>query len=83
MPTACITDMDVMPDCAPEILSLKGVKGAVWPDKSDRRWRAMKDFGATAPDLEKASRSTATSEQKVTGNACAHTLQITGRLSTT
>lgn len=53
VPTACITDMDVMPDCAPEILGLKGVKGAVWPDKADRRWRAKKDFGATAPDVEK------------------------------
>lgn len=52
VPTACITDMDVMPDCAPDILSLKGVKGAVWPDKADRRWRAMKDFGATPSDLE-------------------------------
>lgn len=53
VPTACITDMDVMPDCAPDILSLKGVNGAVWPDKADRRWRAMKDFGATPPDLER------------------------------
>ncbi|EMB9880704.1 AAA family ATPase [Pseudomonas aeruginosa] len=53
VPTACITDMDVMPDCAPEILSLKGVKGAVWPDKADRRWRAVKDFGATSPDIER------------------------------
>lgn len=53
VPTACITDMDVMPDCAPEILGLKGVKGAVWPDKADRRWRAMKDFGTTLPELEK------------------------------
>ncbi|NTX88649.1 MULTISPECIES: ATP-dependent endonuclease [unclassified Pseudomonas] len=53
VPTACITDMDVMPDCAPEILSLKGVKGAVWPDKADRRWRAVKDFGATSSDIER------------------------------
>ncbi|MDY1461550.1 AAA family ATPase [Pseudomonas aeruginosa] len=53
VPTACITDMDVMPDCAPEILSLKGVRGAVWPDKADRRWRAMKDFGTTPLELEK------------------------------
>lgn len=52
VPTACITDMDVMPDCAPEILGLKGVKGAVWPGKADRRWRATKDFGTTPSDLE-------------------------------
>jgi len=53
VPTACITDMDVMPDCAPDILSLKGVKGGVWPDKADRRWRAIKDFGTTTADIEK------------------------------
>ncbi len=54
VPTACITDMDVMPDCAPEILGLKGVKSSVWPDKADRRWRAMKDFGSTPSDRENA-----------------------------
>ncbi|MNJ48750.1 hypothetical protein D3C77_439530 [compost metagenome] len=53
VPTACITDMDVMPDCAPEILGLKGVKGAIWPDKGKRRWRTLKDFGTTAPELDK------------------------------
>ncbi|EFW84427.1 ATP-dependent nuclease [Pseudomonas savastanoi] len=53
VPTACITDMDVMPDCAPEIRGLKGVKGAVWPDIAKRRWRAEKDFGTTPEDIEK------------------------------
>jgi putative ATP-dependent endonuclease of OLD family len=52
VPTACITDMDVMPDCAPQILGLKGVSGSTWPDKANRRWRAMKDFGSTATELE-------------------------------
>lgn len=52
VPTACITDMDVMPDCAPEILGLKNVKGSVWPDKADRRWRAVKDFGTTPSEIE-------------------------------
>jgi len=53
VPTACITDMDVMPDCAPEIRGLKGVKGTKWPDIAKRRWRAMKDFGSTPADVEK------------------------------
>lgn len=52
VPTACVTDMDVMPDCAPEIRGLKGVKGTVWPDIAKRRWRAMKDFGATPAAVE-------------------------------
>lgn len=51
VPTACITDMDVMPDCAPEIRRLKDVKGAVWPDIAKRRWRAMKDFGSTSEEI--------------------------------
>jgi putative ATP-dependent endonuclease of OLD family len=53
VPTACITDMDVMPDCAPEIRGLKGVKGSEWPDIGKRRWRAMKDFGSTPAAVEK------------------------------
>lgn len=53
VPTACITDMDVMPDCAPEIRGLKGVKGTVWPDIAKRRWRAEKDFGSTPEDIAK------------------------------
>lgn len=53
VPTACITDMDVMPDCAPEIRRLKDVKGTVWPDIAKRRWRAMKDFGSTSEEIEK------------------------------
>lgn len=53
VPTACVTDMDVMPDCAPEIRGLKGVKGMDWPDIAKRRWRAIKDFGSTPEDIEK------------------------------
>jgi len=37
IPVACLTDMDVMPDCAPAIL------GLVEDDK--RRWKAESDFG--------------------------------------
>ena len=49
IPVACITDLDVMPDCAPEILG-KVEPGTPWPTK--RRWRAKKDF----PDGKLAER---------------------------
>ena len=40
---ACITDADIMPDCAPEILCLvTGEDDAKWED-SKRRWRAERD----------------------------------------
>lgn len=43
VPVACLADMDVMPDCAPEILGRVDA-GEAWPDKAKRRWRAKKDF---------------------------------------
>ncbi len=43
IPVACVTDMDVMPDCAPVIIG-KCEEGATWPEKDNRRWRAKKDF---------------------------------------
>jgi putative ATP-dependent endonuclease of OLD family len=45
IPVACVTDLDVMPDCAPEIVG-RVKPGEDWPDKKDRRWRARKDFPA-------------------------------------
>lgn len=44
IPVACITDMDVMPDCAPEILGLvDGDNDSKWQSPS-RRWKATRDF---------------------------------------
>jgi putative ATP-dependent endonuclease of OLD family len=43
VPVACITDMDVMPDCAPLILG-KINEADDWPATSGRRWRAKKDI---------------------------------------
>lgn len=43
VPVACMTDMDVMPDCAPAILGLTAADGSV-PAKSNRRWRMKNDF---------------------------------------
>ena len=35
VPVACVTDLDVMPDCAPEILALKDTKQRKWRKRSD------------------------------------------------
>ena len=41
---ACVTDLDVMPNCAPEILGLvKGECDRKW-ESSSRRWKAFRDF---------------------------------------
>ena len=43
VPVACITDLDVMPDCAPWIVGrLKD--GEALPDKAHRQWRIKSDF---------------------------------------
>lgn len=45
IPVACVSDMDVMPDCAPQILGLvEGNDDPKWTD-SRRKWRATRDFG--------------------------------------
>jgi putative ATP-dependent endonuclease of the OLD family len=46
IPVACVTDMDVMPDCAPEILGLvkTGEGYPVLGAGTRRRWRAKRDF---------------------------------------
>lgn len=45
IPVACVTDLDVMPDCAPVIIE-KVKQHDVWPEKNSRRWRAKADFVA-------------------------------------
>ena len=42
-PVACVTDLDVMPDCAPNILG-KQKNGNAWPPINKRRWRTSADF---------------------------------------
>jgi len=51
IPVACVTDMDVMPDCAPAILG-KVTEGDTWPETARRRWRAKRDFNDSA-NIEK------------------------------
>jgi putative ATP-dependent endonuclease of the OLD family len=43
IPVACITDLDVMPNCAPAIIG-KLHEGESWPAPGKRRWRAKRDF---------------------------------------
>ena len=43
MPVACVTDLDVMPDCAPQIIGRINEEEDL-PDKANRRWRIKGDF---------------------------------------
>lgn len=64
IPVACVTDLDVMPDCAPEILGIKKTKDGDWPPISERRWLKDSDFpkdGQTRPQFRKGK------EDKVKG----------------
>jgi putative ATP-dependent endonuclease of OLD family len=47
VPVACVTDMDIMPDCAPVIIG-KLKEGDAWPAASPRHWRAKRDIGDEA-----------------------------------
>ena len=65
IPVACVTDMDVMPDCAPEIVG-RAKKGEPWPNKKDRRWRAKKDYeGGTTLADDRSKKISKASEQSV------------------
>ncbi|WP_200625890.1 ATP-dependent nuclease [Pseudomonas sp. LAM2023] len=52
IPTACITDMDVMPDCAPAIMGLDPHKLNAKGKPARRQWRMLSDFGATEIERE-------------------------------
>lgn len=43
MPVACVTDLDVMPACAPAIVG-KLHEDEAMPDKAHRQWRVKSDF---------------------------------------
>jgi putative ATP-dependent endonuclease of OLD family len=58
IPVACLADMDVMPDCAPQILGLvEGPEDTKWRNPK-RRWKARREFGdhKTSQDEELAAR---------------------------
>lgn len=54
VPVACVTDLDVMPDCAPKNLGIKKSKGdngiEQWP--ADRRWLMVSDFPKNGQTLD-------------------------------
>jgi putative ATP-dependent endonuclease of the OLD family len=45
VPVACLADMDVMPDCAPQILGLVESEDDPKWTSPYRRWKATRDFG--------------------------------------
>ncbi|EEO1895507.1 AAA family ATPase [Listeria monocytogenes] len=49
---ACVTDRDIMPNCAPRICLNNDYRddNTNWPEKNDRKWRAESDFNDTEKD---------------------------------
>jgi len=64
VPVACITDLDILPDCAPKIVGIVQDGDSI-PSKKDRRWRVRSDFTETALDDYRASIRKMVSEQNV------------------
>ncbi|WBY03586.1 AAA family ATPase [Ramlibacter tataouinensis] len=57
IPTACLADMDVMPDCAPCILGLvSGDDDPTWGSPR-RKWRVKREVAATAGSLQAGLRA--------------------------
>lgn len=66
IPVACITDMDVMPDCAPVFLGKIEEGKAVPPlTESKRRWRIKSDFQGDELDRRRAQIRDKANEQCV------------------
>ncbi|KPZ27233.1 ATP-dependent nuclease [Pseudomonas coronafaciens] len=66
IPTACITDMDVMPDCAPAIMGLNPKKRTPNGKPAPRRWLMLSDFGAT--DVEREPKLAAHRQKRTRGD---------------
>ena len=66
IPVACVTDMDVMPDCAPVVLGLvSGPEDEKWKNQK-RGWRAKRDFdNETALERHRSRIEAKASGQKV------------------
>jgi len=66
IPVACITDMDVMPECAPLILGKIKEGEAIPPlTGSRRRWRVKSDFAGTELDEKRSQIRDKANEQCV------------------
>lgn len=66
IPAACITDMDVMPDCAPAIMGLNPNKRTSTGKPAPRRWRMLSDFGTT--DVEREPKLAAHRQKRTRGD---------------
>lgn len=66
IPVACVTDLDVMPDCAPSIIG-KIKEGETIPSlpESKRRWRIKADFSGTQLDERRTHIRNKANEQYV------------------
>jgi putative ATP-dependent endonuclease of the OLD family len=64
IPVACLTDMDVMPDCAPVILELLHA-GAALPALNKRKWRTKGDFPGESLATKRAQIESRASGQSV------------------
>jgi putative ATP-dependent endonuclease of OLD family len=65
IPVSCITDFDILPDCAPPLLGLLTESGA-WPDSKRRKWRAKRDYQTPAAlDAERKAKEEKASGQNV------------------
>jgi putative ATP-dependent endonuclease of OLD family len=66
IPVACITDMDVMPECAPLIVGkIKGDEAIPPLPASRRRWRVKSDFPGAGLDERRARIRDKANEQRV------------------
>ncbi|MER9729877.1 AAA family ATPase [Mesorhizobium sp. M0217] len=66
IPVSCVTDMDVMPDCAPWIVGALKTGEAFPPLKGSRRkWRAKQDFPGTELAGRRAGIEARASGQKI------------------
>lgn len=64
VPVACLTDLDVMPDCAPEIIGLVE-EGQQWKEIGKRRWRAKSDYDDASLAAKREGLRAKASGQKV------------------
>lgn len=66
VPVACVTDLDVMPDCAPEIVGkVKPNEGIPARPPSKRQWRVKSEFSSTELAERRQSRIDKASGQNV------------------
>jgi putative ATP-dependent endonuclease of the OLD family len=65
IPVSCVTDLDVLPDCAPKLLGMLPEDGS-WPELKGRKWRAKKDYQTKHDlDAEKSAKEAKASGQNV------------------